>query len=411
MPTPLASATAQLRESAGRAGIGGDALRRLATPALALESILHVRRDDGSWLHLPAYRVQHSDARGPFKGGIRFHPAVNLNEVRALALWMAIKCAVVNVPFGGGKGGVAVDPKKLSRAELERVSRAWVRAFAPNLGQGRDVPAPDVGTTPQVMAWMLDEYEKIVGRHEPGFITGKPIDLGGSLGRDTATAQGGLYVLQALAKQLKLKANATVAVQGFGNAGSHAATLLAAAGYRVVAASDSSGGVRVSRGTLDVAALANRKAATGKLAGVPGTEAIRNSQLLTMQVDLLVLAAFENQVTRANVGRVRAKAILELANGPVAAEAEPSLQRRGIPVVPDVLANAGGVATSYFEWVQNRAGDRWSADEVQRRLRQTMEAAAGDVATYATRARCTLREAAFALAVRRIAEAEQQRAS
>lgn len=409
MPTPLASATAQLRESAALVGLDGDLLKRLAAPARVLESTLHVRRDDGSWLHLPAYRVQHSDARGPFKGGIRFHPSVNLNEVRALALWMAIKCAVVDVPFGGGKGGVAVDPKKLSAAELERVSRTWVRAFGFALGQDVDVPAPDVGTTPQVMAWMLDEYEHLVGRHEPGFITGKPIELGGSLGRDAATAQGGIYVLGALRQQLKLKAGATVAVQGFGNAGSYVANLLAAAGYRVVAVSDSRGGVRVSRGTLDLKALASHKAATGQLQGFAGAEAIRNSQLLTTPVNLLVLAAFENQVTRANVGRVRAGAILELANGPVAADAEPSLNRRGIPVVPDVLANAGGVATSYFEWVQNRQGLAWKADEVQARLRETMEAAARDAASFASKRKTSLRAAAFSLAVARLAEAEQRR--
>jgi glutamate dehydrogenase (NADP+) len=410
MPTPLASATAQLRESAALAGVGGDLLRRLVAPARVLESTLHVRRDDGSWLHLPAYRVQHSDARGPFKGGVRFHPLVNLNEVRALALWMAIKCAVVNVPFGGGKGGVAVDPKKLSAAELERVSRAWVRAFGFALGQDVDVPAPDVGTTPQVMAWMLDEYEHLVGRHEPGFITGKPIGLGGSLGRDTATAQGAMYVLSAARDYLRIKPGGTAAVQGFGNAGSHVASLLAEAGYRVVAASDSRGGVQVARGTIDLRALEAHKATTGQVQGLPGTEAIRNSQLLTMPVDLLVLAAFENQITRSNVGRVRAKAILELANGPVAADAEPALLRRGVHVVPDVLANAGGVATSYFEWVQNRQGERWKAADVQAKLRETMEVATQDVVARAGEQRISLRSAAFSLAVSRIAEAQELRA-
>ncbi len=409
MPTPLASATAQLRESAALVGIGGDALRRLAAPVRVLESTLHVSRDDGSWLHLPAYRVQHSDARGPFKGGVRYHPGVNLNEVRALAMWMAIKCAVVNVPFGGGKGGVAVDPKKLSAAELERVSRAWVRAFVRYLGQDVDVPAPDVGTTPQVMAWMLDEYEHLVGRREPGFITGKPISHGGSLGRDTATAQGAMYVLGAARDYLRTKPRGTAAVQGFGNAGSHIASLLAAAGYRVVAVADSRGGVRVARGTLDLTALAAHKEASGQVQGLAGTEPIRNSQLLTMPVDLLVLAAFENRVTKANAGRVRAKAILELANGPVAADAEPSLLRRGIHVVPDVLANAGGVATSYFEWIQNRQGQYWKAREVQAKLRETMEAATGDVVSLARKQKVTLRNAAFSLAVARVAEAEQGR--
>jgi glutamate dehydrogenase/leucine dehydrogenase len=330
-------------------------------------------------------------------------------------MWMAIKCAVVGVPFGGGKGGVAVDPKKLSPAELERVSRAWVRAFVRYLGQDVDVPAPDVGTTPQIMSWMLDEYQHLVGHHEPGFITGKPIGRGGSLGRDTATAQGAMYVLDAAREYLRIKAGGTVAVQGFGNAGSHIASLLAAAGYRVVAVADSHGGVRVgrgtgvARGTLDLTALAAHKEAAGRVQGLAGTETIRNSQLLTMPVDLLVLAAFESQVTKANASRVRAKAILELANGPVSADAEPSLLRRGIHVIPDVLANAGGVATSYFEWVQNREGRYWKAAEVQEKLREIMGNATRDVVELAKRQKISLRSAAFSLAVARIAEAEVAR--
>jgi glutamate dehydrogenase/leucine dehydrogenase len=262
---------------------------------------------------------------------------------------------------------------------------------------------------------MLDEYQHLVGHHEPGFITGKPIGRGGSLGRDTATAQGAMYVLDAAREYLRIKAGGTVAVQGFGNAGSHIASLLAAAGYRVVAVADSHGGVRVgrgtgvARGTLDLTALAAHQEAAGRVQGLAGTETIRNSQLLTMPVDLLVLAAFESQVTKANASRVRAKAILELANGPVSADAEPSLLRRGIHVIPDVLANAGGVATSYFEWVQNREGRYWKAAEVQEKLREIMGNATRDVVELAKRQKISLRSAAFSLAVARIAEAEVAR--
>jgi glutamate dehydrogenase/leucine dehydrogenase len=409
MSSPLADAQAQLKDAAALAEVSEATLRRLARPVRVLEATLEVRRDDGRQLQLPAYRVQHSDARGPFKGGIRFHPQVNLNEVKALALWMAIKCAVVDVPFGGGKGGVAVDPKALSAAELERVSRAWVRAFAPVLGANRDVPAPDVGTTPQVMAWMLDEYERLIGHHEPAFITGKPLSLGGSLGRDAATARGGMFVLAALQRLAKVKAGGTVAVQGYGNAGSHAARLLAEAGYRVVAVSDSAGGVKVTRGTLNLQALAQHKVGSGKVTGLAGTVAVTNGQLLSLPVDLLVLAAFEGQVTKANAGRVKTRAILELANGPVTPEAEAALGRRGVAVIPDVLANAGGVATSYLEWVQNRQGFYWSAAQVGAELERVMSTAAGQVLEVAVRMNVTLRRAAFAVALRRLAEASEAR--
>jgi glutamate dehydrogenase/leucine dehydrogenase len=409
MANPLASALAQLKAAAATAGVSDQFLKQFAKPQRVLEATLSVLRDNGSTMLLPAFRSQHSNARGPFKGGIRFHPDVNLNEVKALALWMAVKCAVVNVPFGGGKGGVAVDPKKLSPAELERVSRAYVRAFVSNFGQDRDVPAPDIGTTPQVMAWMLDEYEHLVGHAEPGFITGKPIELGGSLGRDTATAQGAMYALAAMQQLLKLPRSATVAVQGFGNAGAHAATLLSEAGYRIAAVSDSRGGVQVARGTLNLGQLVQHKQKTGELQGAAGTINLSNSQLLALPVDLLVLAAYEDQITAANAGRVKAKVILELANGPVASSAEASLLRRRIQVVPDVLANAGGVATSYFEWVQNRQGLYWTAAEVQARLQQTMQDAARAVAALARKHSVSLRQASFSIALARIEAATKLR--
>lgn len=409
MSNPLVDALAQLKSTAVVVGIEPNILQKLARPQRVLEATARLVRDDGSVMLVPIYRVQHNNARGPFKGGIRFHPSVNIAEVKALALWMAIKCAVVNIPFGGGKGGAAIDPKKLSTTELERLSRAWVDAFAPLLGQDRDVPAPDVGTTPQIMAWMLDEYEHLTKHHEPAFITGKPLALGGSLGRDTATAQGGMYVLETLAREYHIKSGATVAVQGYGNAGSHAVALLAKAGYRVVAVADSRGAITVPRGTIDATTLAKHKVATGQVAGLAGSKTITNAQLLALPVDVLVLAAFEGQLTSKNAGAVKAKIVLELANGPITPEAEQKLLKRGIPVIPDVLANAGGVVVSYFEWVQNRSGEAWKLKEVQEKLKELMQKAASETAKLAQEKQITLRLAAFALALKRLAEAMKTR--
>lgn len=407
MSNPFTNALKQLKNAALVAGLTKDDTIRLSSPQNLTETTLKVIMDDGSTKLLPAYRVQYSNIRGPFKGGIRFHPKVNISEVKALAFWMAVKCAVVNIPFGGGKGGVAVDPKKLSVAELERVARAWVRAFAPIIGMDKDVPAPDVNTNSQIMAWMLDEYEKIVGHHEPGFITGKPIELGGSLGRDTATAQGGAYVLQNIIYKMKVKVK-TAAVQGFGNAGSHAAELLIKAGYKVVAVSDSRGGILVNKG-IEIKKLLAHKKTTGNVQNFAGGKNITNAQLLKLPIDLLVLAAFEDQVTSANASQVKARLILELANGPVTPEAESKLIKRSITIIPDVLANAGGVVTSYFEWVQNRQGYYWTLTHVQNELKQIMNAAADEVYQLSQNEKLTLRQAAFVLALQRIVKAMRQR--
>lgn len=415
MSNPFTNALNQLKNAAPVAGLTKQEIASLSAPQRLAETILKVTMDDGLIKLLPAYRVQYSNARGPFKGGIRFHPKVNINEVKALAFWMAIKCAVVNIPFGGSKGGVVVNPKKLSLAELERVSRAWVRAFALIIGVNKDVPAPDVGTTSQIMAWMLDEYEKIIGHHEPGFITGKPIELGGSLGRDTATAQGGMYVLENLIKNIQPGADSlgankikTVAVQGFGNAGSHAVELLSKAGYKVIAVADSRGGILVEKG-IEVKEILEHKKKAGTVQNFAGGKNITNAQLLKLPVDLLVLAAFEDQVTSANAGQVKAKLILELANGPVTLQAEVKLVKRGTTIIPDVLANAGGVATSYFEWVQNRQGHHWPLVKVQNELKQIMNAAAGEVYQLSKDKSLTLRQAAFALALQRIVKVMRQR--
>jgi len=322
-----------------------------------------------------------------------------------LAFWMVIKCAVVGVPFGGGKGGVTVDPRKLSKGELERLSRAYIRAIAADIGPDVDVPAPDVNTTPEIMGWMVDEYSRIAGKFTPAVITGKPLPLGGSLGRTTATGQGGLFVLEEYARQAKLDPEkTTVAVQGIGNVGHCFVRLARKAGYKIVALSDSKSGIYDPQG-LDPDAVAAYKKEKGSLEGFPGAKTISNARLLELAVDVLVPAALENQLTRKNAGRVKAKVILELANGPTAPEADAVFAKKGRVVIPDVLANAGGVAVSYFEWVQNRHGYYWSEAEVNEKLKPLMAGAYRAVAAQAVAKQVTLRQAAFILAVSRIQEA------
>jgi glutamate dehydrogenase (NADP+) len=361
---------------------------------------------DGSLRHFPAYRCRYNDLLGPAKGGIRYHPAVTLAEVQALALWMTLKCALVGLPYGGGKGGVAVEPKALSRRELERLSRAYVRAMADFIGPDTDIPAPDVYTNPRIMGWMADEYRIITRRHAPAVITGKPLELGGSLGRDEATGRGAFLVIQALAARRGLDpARMRVAVQGFGNAGYHVARLLQEAGYRIVAVSDSRGGI-VSDDGFDVESLYRQKQATRRLDGVycegsvcqeVAHRHIDNAELLELDVDLLVPAAFEDQITGANVARIRAPLIVELANGPVAGDV--------VVVVPDVLANAGGVTVSWFEWVQNRQGLAWTLEDVRSRLSDTMTRAFDHTWAVAESEGLSLRSAAYAVALRRLGAA------
>jgi glutamate dehydrogenase (NADP+) len=330
---------------------------------------------------------------------------VNASEVKALAFWMTIKCAVAGLPYGGGKGGVVVNARELSEGELERLSRGYVRALAVCLGPDVDVPAPDVYTNARVMAWMVDEYSKIVGRHSPAVITGKPLALGGSAGRDDATGRGAFYVLKELAERDGLEPGRTrVAVQGFGNSGQHFAAHCAEAGFKVVAVSDSRGGVYNPEG-LDIPGQIRAKDSTGRLDG-SGAKTISNEELLELDVDVLAPAALEDQITERNAGDVRAKYIIELANGPTTGGADRILHERGAVVVPDILANAGGVTVSYFEWVQNRSGDVWKAEEVDRRLSETMRGALKDVLAMAERkGDLPLRTAAYTLALNRLAEA------
>ncbi len=352
------------------------------------------------------YRVQYNNARGPFKGGIRFHPSVDLDEVKTLALLMAIKCSVVNIPFGGGKGGVVIDPRGMNPADLEKVSRSFIREIKDFVGASKDIPAPDVYTTPQIMAWMLDEFEKAKGVHEPGMITGKPLELGGSLGRSYSTAMGGFFVLEHF-KNLIKKKKLSVAVQGFGNAGANMARILDEHGYSVVAVSDSKGGIFDSN-SLDIKKVLETKKEKGSVQDYSAKK-ITNEELLSIDADVLVLAAMENAVHKDNAKKVNAKIIIELANGPITSDADEILEKNGVHVIPDVLANAGGVAVSYFEWVQNLYGYYWSEEEVNEKLKALMTNAAENMAAAKEEFKTSYRLGAFVLGIRRILEAERLR--
>jgi glutamate dehydrogenase/leucine dehydrogenase len=402
---PFESAQKQLQEVAPFVDVDKNIISRLMQPDRVLKVFLPITMDDGTVQVFEGYRSQHNNSAGPYKGGIRFHEDVSEGEVKALSMWMTWKCAVVGIPLGGGKGGVIVDPKLLSKAELERLSRAYARAISPIIGKDKDVPAPDVNTDGQIMAWMLDEYEQIVGRKEPGVITGKPLALGGSKGRTAATGRGGLFALMELAKRLKLEPKQTrVAVQGFGNVGYYFAKLAQAEGYKIVAVSDSKGGVFDEQG-LDVEKLVAHKDKTGSVANYAGAQKITNAQLLELDVDVLVPGAFENVIGVENASNVKAKAIIELANGPVTPAADVILHKKGIYFVPDILANAGGVTVSYFEWIQNNYGYYWEEEEVNQKLQRIMSEAFGQVWEIHKQKNVNLRLAAYILALKRVADA------
>lgn len=394
--------------AAGLLGLSADERKALETPNRVLKADLPVAMDSGETKTFPAYRIQFNNARGPYKGGIRFHPEADEDEVSALAAMMAIKCAVVGIPMGGGKGGVGVNPKELSKAEIHRLSRAFVRAFAEHFGPDIDIPAPDVYTTPEVMGVMLDEYEKIIGKNQPAMITGKPLVLGGSLGRDTATADGAIAVLEALLKDRGLEPKTlTAAVQGAGNAGAEAARLLAGLGVKIVALADSRGTLINANG-IDVERALAAKNEKGSVTAAEGEKAGPDA-VIGVDVDILVPAALEEQVRADNADQVRATIVLEIANGPVTPEADAALAARGITVIPDVLVNAGGVTVSYFEWIQNRTGDYWTAEKVRERLGEIVGKAYREVAQFAKEKKVTLREAAYALALKRILDAMKAR--
>ena len=403
------NALRQLETAAKVMDLHPDTLLKLSSPERVVMASLPVKMDDGSLRMFQAYRVQYNSARGPYKGGIRFHPQVSLDEVKALSFWMAIKCATVDIPMGGGKGGVILDPKALSENEIERLSRAWIRAFRPVIGPEKDIPAPDVYTTPQIMAWMADEFSKLEGKPSLGVVTGKPVEFGGSLGRGTSTAQGGFYVLQAACQQLGLASSGLkMAVQGFGNAGATMASLLFAAGHKVVAVADSQSIVFNAEG-LNIPELAIYKEKNRSVKNFPGTKEISFSEFFALDLDVLVPAALENQITADNADSIKAKILLELANGPTTPEADDILFKNKVVLIPDVLANAGGVTVSYFEWVQNLSNYYWSAEEVDQKLRDKMIPAWEAVWDAGQKYSVNLRTAAFVTALARIDLASRAR--
>jgi len=376
---------------------------QLKAPHRFLEVSIPVKMDNGQIKIFRGFRSQFNDARGPYKGGIRFHPGVNESEVRALSMWMTWKCAVVGIPLGGGKGGVIVNPKELSAGELERLSRGYMKAIYKFIGPDLDVPAPDVYTDPKIMGWMLDEYEKSVGHHAPGVITGKPLSIGGSKARGYSTAQGGFYVLSEAVKKVGLKKDLTVAVQGFGNAGANMTKILSENGYKIMAVSDSRGAAGNAKG-LDIKSLMEHKEKTGGVLNFAGGKNLE-TDILEQEVDILVLAALENSVTMENVQKVKAHLVIELANGPIAPDADEVLANNSIVVIPDILANAGGVAVSYFEQVQNAYNYYWSEEEVLRQLKDIMVLSFNQVWEKKEQYKTDVRMGAYALAVERVGQA------
>jgi glutamate dehydrogenase/leucine dehydrogenase len=405
---PFKSAMQQLQNAAKILNLDEKTLAVLSKPQRVISVSIPVKMDNGKTQVFQGFRVQYNDARGPFKGGLRYHPQVNMDEVKALAFWMSIKNAVVGVPYGGGKGGIAVDPKKLSKGELEKLSRKFIDLIYKYIGPQVDVPAPDVNTTPEIMGWMVDEYSKLVGKFTPAVITGKPLALGGSQGREEATGFGGVEILKQAAKAAKLKKGATVAIQGFGNVGSFFAELAVKNGFKVVAVSDSKSGIYDKNG-LKVEQVLKFKKETGALKGFPGAVEVTNQKLLELPVDVLVPAALENQIHKGNARKIKAKVIVEMANGPTASEADTILAKRGVWVIPDVLANSGGVATSYLEWSQNLSGMYWTREEVLKKLTSFMVQAWHDVQKTREEYKTDFRNASFILAIKRIAQAMRDR--
>ena len=395
----------QLNKTCALMKIEHDELEILRKPDRVLEVSLPVLMDNGRIKVFDGYRVQYNNIRGPYKGGLRFHPAVSLDEIKCLAFWMTIKCAVADIPYGGSKGGVAVDVKKLSQGELERLTRAYTRGFADFIGPYRDIPAPDVYTNAQTMAWIMDEYSHIKGENTPAVVTGKPVEIGGSLGRDTATSLGGFFVLEQVLSKLKLAKNKiSLAVQGFGNVGMNFAMTVYAAGYKIVAVSDSRGGIYDKNG-LNIEKVLSHKQTTGSIIDFNGLKNITNEQLLELPVEVLVPAALENAIHEKNAGRIKAKVILEMGNGPTTPEAEAKLDKKGVLIVPDVLANAGGVIVSYFEWVQNLRHYYWEQAKVEGNLEKQMTNAFKKVWQTKQKQNCNLRTAAYLVAVERLVKA------
>ena len=404
-PNPFENALEQLSIAAEYLRLDSGLLAILSQPKRILTASLPVRMDNGKIKVFTGYRVQYNDARGPFKGGIRYHPGVTLDEVKALSAWMTWKCSVADIPFGGAKGGVICDPKAMSQHELEGLSRRYASAIAPIIGPYQDIPAPDVYTNGQIMAWILDTYSHLQGQPVPGVITGKPIPLGGSLGRDTATGRGAAFCTREAAKVSKLQLKgATMAVQGFGNAGSHYSIILEGMGAKLIAASDSQGGILSKKG-LDAKKVLRFKEKTGSVVGFPGSEKVSNDELLKLECDVLCPAALENSITKDIAKGVRAKIIAECANGPTTPEADKVLDRNKVLVIPDILANSGGVIVSYLEWVQNLQRFYWSEEEVNAELESKITSAFNGTHAQATKHGVSMRTGAMIVGVGRVAEA------
>ena len=403
---PFETAKAQLEQAAQIAKLDADKVAQLKTPDRYTEVSIPVKMDNGSQKIFTGFRSQHNNARGPYKGGIRYHQQVNLDEVRALSFWMSFKNAVVNVPFGGGKGGIIVNPKELSAGELERLSRGYVRKLYRLFGPEFDVPAPDVNTNGQIMGWMLDEFEKQTGTKAPATFTGKSLDNGGSQGREEATGFGGVYVFEEVVKQkvVDLPKGASIAIQGFGNVATFFAQASEKLGYKVVALSDSKGGIYNPEGLAYEKVLAHKKA-TGALNGFPGAKNISNTEILELPVSVLVPAALENVLTGDNASKIKAKLIVEMANGPTTPAADMVFESKKIVVIPDILANSGGVCTSYFEWYQNMKHEVWSKEQVLEKLSKQIKQAFADTLSRQQKYSTTFRNAAYILAAERIIEA------
>jgi glutamate dehydrogenase/leucine dehydrogenase len=403
--TALAVALEQLKIAADKLKLDSGLRAMLANPKRSLIVSISVKMDDGNIRVFTGCRVQHWDARGPFKGGIRYHPNVTLEEVTALSMWMTWKCAVVDIPYGGAKGGVCCNPKKMSKGELERMTRRFTSLLYDFIGPYRDVPAPDVYTDSQTMAWIMDTYSQIRGYSVPECVTGKPLSIGGSEGRSEATSLGVVVCAREAAKQMGLKLKgATAAVQGFGNVGWNAAKIAYDLGCKILAVSDSTGGICTSKG-LNPYEVFEHKSKTGSVLNFKGTENVTNKEILETKCDILIPAALENQITRTNVDKIEAKIVAEGANGPTTPEADRALHEKGTVLIPDILANSGGVATSYFEWVQNLTREHWLLEDVNRKLENKMVKAFNDVYRTAKKEESDLRTAALMLGVGRVAEA------
>ena len=417
---PWERARAQLKNTGKLVSLDSLLAARLEYPDRVVDVSIPLRMDDGSVKVFEGFRVQHNNIRGPYKGGLRYHPKVDLDEVKALSFWMTMKNAVIDIPFGGGKGGISFDPKKLTEGELERLTRGFARKLAPVLGPDRDVPGPDLNTNEKVMQWIREEYARETGADAPAVITGKPLEHGGSEGRTEATGLGGFYALMEFLRLTdRGHRGMTVAIQGFGNVGSFLAGYLKEAGFRIVALSDSKGGMYIPKGIEDLNAVQKCKEQSGKLAGCycvgsvcdlsnmerMGGRDISSDEVLTLPVDIVVPAALENSITKENAHAIQASIVLEMANGPTTLEADEILRKKGAVVIPDILANAGGVAVSYFEWYQNMHGETWKKQDVFAQLKEKMDAAARAVFAAAEEYSVSLREAAYIVALKRLSDA------